>query len=270
MKDLVVYPVGTERQLRIMRYEQHARARRIKHYIAYSPIGETIIGQWASRALISISRLYVRTKYGIFIFLTNFYRNRWKFAFQLTLIAGAFYTYSQEKDQIHQVFQEKYAIVQSALDEQSQDGPYFQKVAYKSVDDSKDFMATLDDNNVQAYIKRFSRVAMTEMEKYGIPASIKMALAIIETQSSPSADLDQTNNHFGNAMSGPNYQSAWENWRAHTLMVKDQFPELFYLEPNSQQWATGLQKLEYSIDSNFAKKLLLIIDRYELNYLNEI
>ena len=271
MKDLVVYPDSKERQLRLMRYEEYLRTRRIKHYIAYSPIGDTIIGKWASRALIGVSRLFVRSKYGVYIFLSNLYRNRWKYGFQSTLIVAAIYTYHNEQDHFHEIFQKQMAVIESTwMDSQEKDGPYLKRVAFKAEEEKEDFLADFDDDKVQAYIKRFSRVATTEMEKYGIPASIKVSIAILESKAGENEESSKRHNHFGKSMTGPAYQSAWENWRAHTLMLKDQYPELFYLEPNSQQWAIGLEKLNYSEDPGFAQKLLEVIDRYELNYLNKI
>lgn len=271
MKGLVVYPESKERQLRIMRYEEHVRARRIKHYIAYSPIGDTIIGKWASRSLVGVSRMYVRTKYNVYLFAVGFYQNRWKYAFQGTLILAAFYTYSNEQDRIREVFNQQYTYLAASVQQISDDQPEFKRVAYKiETPVLGEVLSKLDDNKVQAYIKRFSRVATLEMEKYGIPASIKVALAILASEGGTTTESIKSHNHFGKPMEGPDYQSAWENWRAHTLMLKDQYPELFYLEPNSQQWAIGLQKLDYSDAPDFAKTLLEIVDRFELDYLNEI
>ena len=271
MKDLVVYPVNKENKLRLMRLENIARARRIKHYIAYSPIGDTILGKWTSRALIGVSRLYIKAKYGTYLILADIYQKGWKYAFQTTLIFAAFYTYSNEKDHFDSVFHDQYAIVQAAWNNSTGGGKFhLKKVAFETNNDIDKFMATFNEVEVQAYIKRFSKVAMVEMEKYGVPASIKVALSIMETQSDKNALANETNNHFGLPMAGAIYHSAWENWRAHTLMLKDKYPALFELTPNSQQWATTLQKLGYSNDPNYARKILEIIDRFELDYLNEV
>ncbi len=270
MKDLVVYPDNKERQLRLMRCERILRERRIKHYVAYSPIGDTIIGKWVSRALIGLNRVYVRLKYGVFIFFGKIYANRWKYGFQGSLVVMALYMYSNEKSHLKQVVGERFAQIHTEWFASKDQNPYVMQVSYKPEKDNMAFLADFNDDQVQAYIKRFSKVATAEMEKYGIPASVKVAIALLESHAGTNAASQKFHNHFGKPMDGPSYQTAWENWRAHSLMLKDQFPELFYLEPDSRSWILGLQKLEYSSDPDFANKLFAIIDQYELNYLNEI
>lgn len=48
-----------------------------------------------------------------------------------------------------------------------------------------------------AYVKRFSWLAIEEMRRTGIPASIKLAQAIVESHSGTSLLASQANNHFG-------------------------------------------------------------------------
>ena len=56
---------------------------------------------------------------------------------------------------------------------------------------------SLSSSEVQAFIKRYSPVAITEMEKFGIPASIKMGQALIESRAGTSRLAVNNNNFFG-------------------------------------------------------------------------
>lgn len=47
------------------------------------------------------------------------------------------------------------------------------------------------------YIERFAPIAVQEMEKYGIPASISLAQGLLESRAGTSKLAVQTNNHFG-------------------------------------------------------------------------
>jgi len=47
------------------------------------------------------------------------------------------------------------------------------------------------------YIQRFAKVAKSEMDKYGIPASIKLAQGLLESQAGASRLATKNNNHFG-------------------------------------------------------------------------
>lgn len=77
---------------------------------------------------------------------------------------------------------------------------------------------TLAGKDVEQYIKRFGKIAIMEAQKFGVPASIKMAQALLESQAGRSSAAVQNNNHFGQPLQGQNYESAWENWRAHSLL----------------------------------------------------
>lgn len=129
---------------------------------------------------------------------------------------------------------------------------------------------SLNDELVDAYIKRFSRVAITEMEKYGIPASIKMAQALLESEGGKNIDTQQHNNHFGKITSGQHYNSAWENWRAHSLLLEEHSSNLPELGSSYKQWTKALQQTTYPNDVQYANKLIQIIEKYQLTQLDTI
>ncbi|MCB0630512.1 MAG: glucosaminidase domain-containing protein [Saprospiraceae bacterium] len=127
----------------------------------------------------------------------------------------------------------------------------------------------LDVNVAKDYIKRFRKVAIVEMRKFNIPASIKMAQGLLESMAGQSSAAVNQNNHFGPAFAGDHFDSAWENWRAHSLLLQRQFRELSSAGTNYRSWAKGLEKEGYSNDPKYAEKLIEVIERYQLYLLDE-
>ncbi len=128
----------------------------------------------------------------------------------------------------------------------------------------------LNEQQVKGYIHRFTKVAQAEMQKFGIPASIKMAQGIVESGAGASDNARQTNNHFGVPLSGTSYDSAWENWRAHSLLLRGQYPQLFELSNSYKKWAKALKELGYNSDQHYDQKLMDVIEKYQLYLLDEM
>lgn len=127
----------------------------------------------------------------------------------------------------------------------------------------------LDEAKVRIYIKRFSKVAQAEMLKYGVPASVKMAQAIMESWAGQQDETVATNNHFGAPLAGRNYDSAWENWRVHSMLLREQYAKLFDYGTNYKKWAKGLKDSGYNKDRNYDTKLIDFIEQYQLYQLDE-
>lgn len=150
-----------------------------------------------------------------------------------------------------------------------------------------------DDEQVRktkAYIRRYKEVAVAEMQKFGIPASIKMAQAIIETNAGQSKLATSNNNHFGvKCFSSAcakghcsnfsddhhkdffrKYESAWASWRAHSqLLSQGRYKELAKHGKSYQAWAKGLSELGYATDPKYTDKLLRTIQQYQLHLLDK-
>lgn len=145
-------------------------------------------------------------------------------------------------------------------------------------------------NTTEAYIKKYSEIARTEMEKYGIPASISMGQAIIESRAGQSLLAIKCKNHFGikcwskkhmgccmkfkddnNNDSFRHFEkSAWESWRAHSkLLSSGRYKDLHKYEKDYRAWARGLKAVGYATDRNYAAKLIGIIERYDLQKLDD-
>ncbi len=149
----------------------------------------------------------------------------------------------------------------------------------------------LRENQVREYIERFSDIAVGEMDKFGIPASISMAQAIIESRSGTSSLAVRNNNHFGIkcfSKSCPKghcsnftddhhkdffrqYKGVWESWREHSnFLMKYRYKNLTKHGKNYRAWASGLREFGYATDSNYDKKLIAVIEKYGLQKLDDL
>ncbi len=129
-------------------------------------------------------------------------------------------------------------------------------------------LSTYSTYDANAYISRFRKVALMEMKKFGIPASIKMAWGILDSQAGNKPARLEDNNHFGAIMEGTPFATAWENWRAHSLLLQEQYPGLFQGGNDYRQWVKMLDQADISGDKQFGQKLNRIIEQYELHQLD--
>jgi flagellum-specific peptidoglycan hydrolase FlgJ len=146
--------------------------------------------------------------------------------------------------------------------------------------------------NVKSYIETYSHASIAEMDKFGIPASITMAQAIIESRSGTSVLAVRNNNHFGIkcfSKSCPNghcsnhtddhhkdffriYEAKEGSWRAHSefLLNQARYKGLLKYGKNYKLWAVKLREFGYATDPTYDKKLIGIIERYELYKLDDL
>ena len=137
----------------------------------------------------------------------------------------------------------------------------------------------------EEYIRRYSKIAVSEMYRSGIPASITLAQGLLESGAGKSRLAVEGNNHFGikcHNWAGKKihedddqrhecfrkYDSAEESYRDHSdfLRYKDRYSFLFDLNPTDyRDWAYGLKKAGYATDPNYPKKLIKIIEDYRLH-----
>lgn len=140
----------------------------------------------------------------------------------------------------------------------------------------------------RAYVERFAKVAQAEMAKFGIPASIKLAQGLLESQAGTSPLARRNHNHFGikcfsrrcrqghcrNFRDDSHkdffriYKSAWESYRAHSLLLKqeERYRPLFDLPAQDYRaWARGLASAGYATDPQYAQKLIQLIEALRLH-----
>ena len=122
------------------------------------------------------------------------------------------------------------------------------------------------------------------MELYGIPVSIKMGQALIESRAGTSRLARNNNNFFGMKCFSKKcgkghcanftddshkdffrkYKSSWESYRAHSeFLQKDRYQHLLK-ETSYKNWAHGLLKAGYATDQQYGHKLIRLIEDLEL------
>jgi hypothetical protein len=136
----------------------------------------------------------------------------------------------------------------------------------------------------EEYIRTFSDLAMKEMVRVGIPASITLAQACLESDNGNSRLAVKANNHFGikcHEWTGKkiyhnddsrhecfrSYSSPYESYMDHSqfLTSSSRYAALFELKPQDYRgWAKGLKQLGYATASNYASLLIRIIEENEL------
>ena len=135
------------------------------------------------------------------------------------------------------------------------------------------------------YISYFKTVAINEMHLYGIPASITLAQGILESGSGKGRLARKANNHFGikcHSWNGDKiyhdddeaqecfrkYKDPNTSYRDHSefLANRKRYSGLFKLKITDYKgWAKGLRKAGYATDPKYPKKLISLIERYELH-----
>ncbi len=136
----------------------------------------------------------------------------------------------------------------------------------------------------QKYIEEHKFDAIRDMKKTGIPASITLAQACLESQDGMSNLAREANNHFGIKCSNWNgasyiqdddtkdecfrkYNSTLESYDDHSLflLTRPRYAALFQLEITDYKgWAKGLKKAGYATDPNYADRLIKIIEDNQL------
>lgn len=145
-------------------------------------------------------------------------------------------------------------------------------------------------NSVEEYIDMYKDLAIDNMREYKIPASIKMAQAILESGSGNGRLAREAHNHFGikckNTWTGKSvrhtddapdecfrmYDSTEDSFKDHSefLAYRPYYKKLFTLDPSDYVgWAKGLKQAGYATDPKYAEKLISIIERYELYELDK-
>jgi LysM repeat protein len=134
------------------------------------------------------------------------------------------------------------------------------------------------------YIDTYSPIAMQEMRRHGIPASIKLAQGILESGFGNSELAVNANNHFGIKCHGwpgrgynfdddaPNecfrlYDDPVQSYLDHSqfLLTRPRYAFLFELGATDYRaWAHGLRRAGYATNPNYPQKLIRIIEEHNL------
>lgn len=132
-------------------------------------------------------------------------------------------------------------------------------------------------------------MAMQEMERVGIPASITMAQALLESDNGNSKLAQKANNHFGikcHDWDGGKiykdddtkhecfrkYKSVYESYKDHSDFIKNgkRYSSLFSLKiTDYKAWAKGLKECGYATNPKYPELLIKIIEDNQLHLLDK-
>ncbi len=142
-----------------------------------------------------------------------------------------------------------------------------------------------------AYIEQYKDIAIEEMIRSGVPASITLAQAVLESQSGESPLVKRSNNHFGikckTEWTGAKtyhdddakgecfrvYDNPAASFKDHSdfLRTRANYQFLFKLNPtDTEAWAKGLKKAGYATAPTYAQKLMKIVKDYQLDQYNTL
>jgi len=143
----------------------------------------------------------------------------------------------------------------------------------------------------EEYIETYAELAMREMLRVGIPASIKLAQGCLESGNGNSRLARQGKNHFGIKCHDDwqgrkiyhdddrknecfrSYNTDYESFMDHSafLTTKERYADLFELRPDDYKgWARGLKKAGYATSNKYAGSLIRIIEENELYLYDEL
>lgn len=138
---------------------------------------------------------------------------------------------------------------------------------------------------IQQYIEKYKALAITEMERTDIPASITLAQGILESEFGNSLLATKGKNHFGikchNTWKGKTmyldddakdecfrkYNNVHDSFIDHSeFLKKRRYAALFSLDKHDYKgWARGLKKAGYATNPKYADLLIRLIEQHELH-----
>ena len=146
-------------------------------------------------------------------------------------------------------------------------------------------LAAGDDTPQERYVKQYADMAVKEMLRSGVPASITLAQGMLESGNGTSRLAVEGNNHFGikchKGWEGKSmrhdddapsecfrvYDSVADSYKDHSdfLRYRDRYKFLFDLERTDYEgWAYGLKQAGYATDPGYPAKLIRYIEDYNL------
>jgi LysM repeat protein len=141
------------------------------------------------------------------------------------------------------------------------------------------------NSDVIDYINTYKEIAIREMQRSGVPASITLAQGIHESMAGKSDLVQRSNNHFGIKCRAEwkgekvyhdddargecfrSYTKAEESYVDHSDFLKKgtRYAFLFELDPTDyNQWAYGLKKAGYATNPKYPQILIKYIEDYNL------
>jgi flagellum-specific peptidoglycan hydrolase FlgJ len=139
--------------------------------------------------------------------------------------------------------------------------------------------AALGDATIKAFVQRFAQVAVNEQKKFGIPASVILGTALLQSHAGNGPAAKEAFNFFNipcDPGSKPNclkrYQTAWESFRGFGTYLETQSWFIVQKQAGNMDKAAlaqSMQKNLYAQVLGFEESLLRLIDQYELHRLDK-
>jgi len=141
------------------------------------------------------------------------------------------------------------------------------------------------NRDYEDYIDKYKDLAIDQMKRYHIPASITLSQALLESNAGKSMLTLRSNNHFGikcgSEWNGPYvladderpnehfraYKSAKDSYIDHAMFLTthQRYASLFsYGETDYRSWARGLQQKGYATCPSYSTRLISVIENYDL------
>lgn len=138
---------------------------------------------------------------------------------------------------------------------------------------------------IRQYVAQYKEIAMQEMLRTGVPASITLAQGILETEAGQSKLVKKSNNHFGIKCKSDwkgasvshdddargecfrKYDDPIDSYKDHSdfLKTRSHYASLFQLDPaDYEAWAYGLKKAGYATNPKYPQLLIKLIRDYNL------
>ena len=144
--------------------------------------------------------------------------------------------------------------------------------------------STAQNSVYQQYVARYHTMAVDQMKRYGVPASITLAQGLLESNAGRSMLAVKANNHFGIKVGGDwtgpyvvksddrpddrfrKYRSVEESYEDHSLFLRrPRYAALYDLDPTDYVgWARGLKAAGYATNPSYAQLLINIIEQHNL------
>ena len=146
------------------------------------------------------------------------------------------------------------------------------------------------------YIETFKYLAIDEMHRTGIPASVILAQAIVESNAGTSPLATEANNHFGikckSYWTGETYfqkdddrdrdgrlidscfrkysdiEASYTDHSNFLVNTRHYRPLFEYHRTDYSSWAKGLKECGYATDARYAEKIIQTINKYKLDELD--
>lgn len=140
--------------------------------------------------------------------------------------------------------------------------------------------ANAQSSAVKDYIAKYADIAVKEMLRSGVPASITLAQGILESQAGQSDLVIRSNNHFGIKCKSDwtggkvyhdddakgecfrSYEKAEDSYKDHSdfLRTRPNYASLFKLDPTDYiAWAKGLKQAGYATNPAYPQMLIKTI-----------